>query len=113
LGNFPEFAVEMLGSAPQNVERLVCANPLSLHQNAFGLSNQFSRPQRSVEILGSALFIFMEVSGRKCQGCQRRQNHSLASVDHAECARIACIKIDGAAASLIGQGQGEHTSYAS
>ena len=48
----------MLGSAPKNVERLVCANPLALHQNTFGLSNEFSRAQRNMEILGSALFIF-------------------------------------------------------
>jgi hypothetical protein len=113
LGDFSKFAVEMLGGAPQNVERLVCADPLALHQNTFGLSNQFSRAQRSVKILGSSLFIFMEMSGRKCQGGQRRQNRRLASIDHAECARIASIKIDGASAGLIGQRKGENAPYSS
>ena len=103
----------MLGCAPKNVERLVCANALSLHQNTFGLSNQFSRVQSSVKILGSALFSFMEMSGRKRQGGQRGQNHCLASINHAECARIASVEIDGASASLVGQRKGEHTSNAS
>jgi hypothetical protein len=70
LGNFSELAVEMSGGPPQNVARLVCANPLALHQNTFGLSNQFSRRQRGVKILGSTLFIVMEISGGKCQGCR-------------------------------------------
>jgi hypothetical protein len=64
LGNFPEFAVEVLGSTPQDVERLVCANAFALHQDTFGLSNEFSRAEGSVEIVGSALFVFMEMSGR-------------------------------------------------
>jgi hypothetical protein len=68
--HFPKLDVEMLGGSTQDVERLICRDPLSLHQNPYGLSDHLATSKSAIEVSLFAFLVFVLASRRKSLACQ-------------------------------------------
>src|SRR5580692_140756 len=108
LGYVSEFDIEVLGSPTQNVESLVRTNALSFHENAQGLTDRLARAEGRIEVLGSALFVFMGMRNRQCQARQRDKNGGLCAVDDTKGCRIPGVEVQRASLRIRCQRKGEH-----
>ena len=67
LCNLTKLNVEVLGGPAENVERVVGADALPLHQDSFSLPNQFPGAQRSTKVLDAHAALFIRLGNGDCQ----------------------------------------------
>ena len=89
---FTQFDVQILGSPAQDVESLISRDPLTFHQNPFGLSDYLAGAQGQVEVVSTTIFIFTGACSRKGDAGQRGQKSSLDSVGGIKASGIAGLE---------------------
>ena len=93
----------MLGGLTQHVERLDGGDPLTLHQDALGLADEFAGDQCGLEVLSPALFVLVVAGDRQRESGHRGQQESTGPVHHTEGVREPGVEDQRTDGGVAGQ----------